>query len=177
MIGTLPSIFHEANKYGFKKSYLVPSIVTFIIAILFTFMGNSVIDIVPEENPSLLALMIYGVIIGFGTIVPGISSSFILMYIGAYEILLDGISSMNLMILIPTGIGFIISIMIFASLINYLFEKIYGYTYYTVIGFVLGSIFAIFPAIDLNIDFIFGIVFCILGALISYTLSRIKISS
>lgn len=43
-------------------------------------------DIISESSPSLIALLIYGVIIGFGSIVPGVSSSFILMYNKTYKI-------------------------------------------------------------------------------------------
>ena len=80
-------------------------------------LEKSVIDVIPEANPSLLALVTYGVIIGFGTIVPGVSSSFILMYIGAYEILLDGIVGLDFMVLIPVGLGFGLSILLFAKII------------------------------------------------------------
>lgn len=171
MIGTLPSVVKEANKHGFKKRYLLPCILTLGITIIFVILENSVINIIPESNPGIIALLIYGVIIGFGTIVPGISSSFILMYIGAYELLLDGIVSFDFMVLIPVGIGFVLSILLFAKLISYLFRKAYGYTYYTVLGFVIGSILTIFPGIEFNLEYLVGIVLCFIGFYLSYSLS------
>jgi len=174
MIGTLPSVIKEANKHGFKKKYLLPSIVTFGITILFVVLENSVINIIPESSPSIIALIVYGVIIGFGTIVPGISSSFILMYIGAYETLLDGIVNMDVMVLIPVGLGFGISIILFAKLISMLFKKVYGYTYYTVLGFVAGSIVTIFPSIEYNLQYLIGIGLCFIGFYLSLTISNYK---
>ena len=174
MIGTLPSVVKEANKHGFKKRYLLPCIITFGITILFVILENNVINIIPESNPGIIALIIYGVIIGFGTIVPGISSSFILMYIGAYEILLDGIVNLDLMVLIPVGIGFVLSIILFAKLISLLFKKIYGYTYYTVLGFVLGSIITIFPAIEYSLEYLIGIVLGFIGFYLSFALSNFR---
>lgn len=174
MIGTLPAVFKEANKRGFKKVYLLPCIITFSITILFMILENSAINIIPENNPGIIAFIIYGVIIGFGTIVPGISSSFILMYIGAYEILLDGIVNFDLMVIIPVGIGFVISIILFAKLISLLFKRIYGYTYYTVLGFVIGSIITIFPGIEFNIEHLIGLVLCLIGFYMSFSLSNYK---
>ncbi|MDF2520155.1 MAG: hypothetical protein K0R84_783 [Clostridia bacterium] len=174
MIGTLPSVVKEANKHGFKKSYLLPCIITFGISVLFVMLENSVINIIPESNPGLAALIVYGVIIGFGTIVPGISSSFILMYIGAYEILLDGIASLNFAVLIPVAIGFALSVLFFAKLISLLFKKIYGYTYYSVLGFVLGSIITIFPDIEASMQYVAGIIICIIGFYLSFALSNYK---
>jgi putative membrane protein len=174
MIGTLPSVFKEANKSGFKKIYLLPCIITFSITILFVILENSVINIIPENNLGIITLIMYGVIISFGTIVPGISSSFILMYIGAYEILLDGIVNIDLSVLIPVGIGFVVSSIIFAKLISLLFKKFYGYTYYAVLGFVVGSIITIFPGIKLNLEYFIGIILCFIGFYLSFTLCNYK---
>lgn len=174
MLGTLPAVFKEANKCGFKKIYLLPCTITFSITVLFMILENNVINIIPESNPGLITLIIYGVIIGFGTIVPGISSSFILMYIGAYEILLDGIVNLDLMVLIPVGMGFAFSILLFAKLISLLFKKIYGYTYYTVLGFVMGSIIIIFPGVELNLEYLIGLGLCFVGFYMSFALSNYK---
>lgn len=174
MVGTLPSVFNAANKKGFRRLYLIPFLLTFSIAIIFMILENSVIDIIPEANPSLLALITYGVIIGFGTVVPGVSSSFILMYIGAYEILLDGIVGLDFMVLIPVGLGFGLSILLFAKIIFYLFKRFYGYTYYTVLGFVMGSILTIVPAVSFNQELLLGIGLCVIGIGLSYFFSRNK---
>lgn len=173
MVGTLPYVFKEANKKGFKRTYILPCIVAFSITLLFMVLENNVIDIIPESSPSLIALIIYGVIIGFGTIVPGVSSSFILMYIGAYEMLLDAIVSINLMVIIPVGVGFGLSILLFAKIINFLFKKVYGYTYYTILGFVMGSIISIAPPLDISLEFLFGVLISIIGCIVSYKLSSL----
>ena len=173
MLGTLPYIFKEANKKGFKRAYILPCIIAFSITVLFMILENSIIDIIPESSPSLIALIIYGVIIGFGTIVPGVSSSFILMYIGAYEMLLDSIVSMDLMVIIPVAVGFGLSILLFANIINFLFKRIYGYTYYTILGFVMGSIISIAPPLDISMEFLLGIIISIIGCIVSYKLSKL----
>lgn len=173
MLGTLPYVFKEANKKGFKRTYILPCIIAFSITVLFMILENSFIDIIPESSPSLIALIIYGVIIGFGTIVPGVSSSFILMYIGAYEMLLDGIVSIDLMVIIPVGVGFGLSILLFANIINFLFKKAYGYTYYTILGFVMGSIISIAPPLDISMEFLLGIIISIIGCIVSYKLSKL----
>lgn len=172
MLGTIPLVIKDANKKGFKKSYLMPCIAAFSMTLSFTILEDNVIDVIPETSPGLLALIVYGVIIGFGTIVPGVSSSFILMFIGAYGTLLDALVSLDLMIIIPVGIGFGLSILLFAKIINYLFDKIYGFTYYAILGFVFGSMIAIIPRVELRFEIVFGIIYCIIGFLFTYTMSR-----
>ena len=167
MCGTIPSVIKDANKRGFKIPYLIPLIIAFGMTTVFTLLENNVINMIPDTSPGLPALLIYGAIIGFGTIVPGVSSSFILMYIGVYEALLDGLVSFNLMIIIPVGLGFGLSILLFARIINFLFRRAYGYTYYAVLGFVLSSIIAIVPSTQLGLELVFGIVYSVLGISIS----------
>lgn len=172
MIGTLPSVFKEANKNGFKKDYILPFIIAFSVTTSFAILENNVIDIIPKNNYSLVALVMYGLIIGFGTIIPGISSSFILMYIGAYEIIIDGIASIDLMVLIPAGIGFAISILLFARLINFFFKRFFAYTYYAILGFVLGSIIAILPSMEFSMEYLLGMIICGIGFFLSYRFSK-----
>ena len=172
MVGTIPSVIKDANKKGFRNIYLIPCITAFLITVAFTILEDKVINVISENNPSLVALVIYGVIIGFGTIVPGVSSSFILMYIGAYENLLDGLVNLDPMVIMPVGMGFGLSILLFAKLIDFLFKKAYGLTYYTVLGFVLGSIISIFPEIEFGIQLIFGIIYCLIGFFLSFLLGQ-----
>lgn len=172
MIGTLPSVFKQANKRGFRSIYIFPCIIAFALTIFSIIIENGGMNILPEASPGVLWLAIYGAIIGIGTIVPGISASFVLMYIGAYQIVLDGIADIDFAVLIPVGIGFVISIVIFAKLISLLFKRFYGYTYYTVLGFVLGSIIAIFPGFGLDLRYCISLLLFVAGFYLSYTLSK-----
>lgn len=172
MIGTLPTVIKQANKKGFKKIYIVPCIIAFGVTILSIALEKAGINIIPDASPGILQLTAYGAIIGIGTIVPGISASFVLMYIGAYQIVLEGIAGINLEVLIPVGIGFVISIILFAKLISLLFKRIYGYTYYAVLGFVIGSIIAIFPGIAFNIKYLISILLFAIGFYLSFSISK-----
>ncbi|MGE5678800.1 MAG: undecaprenyl phosphate translocase family protein, partial [Pseudomonadota bacterium] len=106
-----------------------------------------------------------------GTIVPGISASFVLMYLGAYQLLLEGLSSIDLSVLIPVGVGFGLSIIAFAKIVSYMFRRFYGYTYYTVMGFVIGSIVAIFPGFAPDKKHMFSILLFAAGFYLSLILS------
>lgn len=172
MMGTLSSVFEQANRKGFRKKYILPCITAFGITVLAMVMEKAGIDIIPEAGKGLPHLFAYGAIIGIGTIVPGISASFVLMYIGAYQIVLEGIANINLMIIVPVGIGFVVSIVLFANIINFLFRRFYGYTYYTVIGFVIGSIIAIFPGFSFNIEHLLGVLLFAVGFYLSFSLSK-----
>jgi putative membrane protein len=172
MLGTLPSLLKQANKKGFKRIYILPCIIAFGLTLLAIALEKGGSSITPEIKPGLLQLAAYGAIIGIGTIVPGISASFVLMYIGAYQVVLEGIANIELAVLMPVGIGFVVSIILFAKLISLLFKRIYGYTYYAVLGFVMGSVIAIFPGFAFGAKYLISIFIFAAGFYLSLTLSN-----
>lgn len=172
MIGTFPSVFKTANKNGFKKKYLISFLIALLSTALFTFLEDGIVNIVSEDAPGILELIIYGVIVGFGTIVPGVSSSVILMYIGAYNTLLRAIASVNISLLMPIGIGFVLSFLVLAKVISFLFQYAYGYTYYAVLGFVIGSIVPIFPGAGFSLQYLISFIIMVIGFSISFCLSK-----
>ena len=106
---------------------------------------------------SNLALSLGGFFMSAGVVIPGVSSSVILMICGIYETYLTAIATVNLAVLIPLGAGVIIGSIIFLMIINFLFKYFRSYTYYAIIGFTLGSILVLFPEIGPNVETFIGI--------------------
>ncbi len=177
MFGTIPSVIKEANKKGYKQKYLIALMISFTITLFVTYFENSGIDIINGAGAGSIHLIIYGIIIGFGTIIPGISASIILMYFGAYEIVIGAISNIQIINIIYLGLGFAISVLLLAKLICILFEKAYGFTYYTILGLVLGSIISIFPGLDFTFNYLLNFILLLACWFLSYSLSKIKIKS
>lgn len=80
-----------------------------------------------------------------GIVVPGISSTVILMLIGKYSLYLSAVSSLNLSVLIPMGIGLVAGGLVLLVFIKLCFKYFRNISYYAIIGFVLGSIPVLFP--------------------------------
>ena len=89
-----------------------------------------------------------------GIIVPGISSTIILMLLGVYSIYLSSVSSVYLPILIPLGLGVILGGILFMKLTHFLLDKFYAQTFYCIIGFTIGSILVLIPELGSGIDFL-----------------------
>ena len=175
MLGTVPSVVKQANKHGYKKEYLVPFLISLTITLVLTFMEKNAVSIASNNQTSVVLVIIYGAILGFGTIIPGISASIILMYLGSYEMVIGAISNLQINILFYLGVGFVLSVLLFAKLISSLFQKAYGYTYYGIIGLVIGSIVAIFPGFSLNFIYMVNFLILICCGSISYYLSKIVV--
>ena len=172
MLGTIPFVIQEANKKGYKQKYLIPFAITLSITLIATYFENNAVNIIMDAGTSPLNLLVYGAIIGFGTIIPGVSASIILMYMGAYEIVIGAISNIQITLLIYLGIGFVLNVLLFARIISMLFERAYGITYYAILGLVLGSVISIFPGFHMTLDYLLNLILFLACCLISYSLSK-----
>ena len=82
-----------------------------------------------------------------GVIVPGVSSTLILMLLGVYESYLFSVSTIYLPFLIPLCIGLLIGSIVFMKITKYLLDRFYAQTFFVIIGFTIGSIFVLYPRI------------------------------
>ena len=172
MLGTFPSLFRTANRKGFKWVYIVPFLITLIISIVFSIYEDVIINSIGHGEPGIIQLILYGIIIGIGTVIPGLSSSVMLIYINAYDFVLKATASLDFSVLLPMGIGFVLCFFLLSKIISFMFDRIYGLVYYTILGFVLGSIVPIFPGFHFNMEYLISCIILIAGLLLSYNLSK-----
>jgi putative membrane protein len=89
--------------------------------------------------PNFLSFALCGFMWGISLIVPGLSSSTLQIYLGIYGPLNDGISSLDMGVLIPFVIGIIVTVVLLAKLVNMLFKKHYAVISRIILGFVISS--------------------------------------
>ena len=170
VVGGIPGFIEEANSQNqFKLRYLIATVFGALIAGLLAFLDNSSqgLDAVGDKELTLIQGLISGIILAVGTIVPGISTSFILMYLGWYEPILAAVSNIDILILLMVALGALASGLIFIKLVRILFNNVGGYAYYAVLGFLCVSVILIFPGF--NNSFLQIIICVVLAALGFFT--------
>lgn len=168
ILGSLPSLFKTANnKNGFRLHYLIYTLATFLFTVTLLLLEKKFSSYDVIKNTSFTFLVFAGFVMSIGVVVPGVSSSVLLMILGVYDVYLSAVSSINLYILVPIGIGLIIGGLIFLKLIKYCLDKYHLKTYYAIIGFVLGSILVLYPGISLDITGLSSALLLVMGFYIS----------
>lgn len=148
ILGGLPSLIKIANsKKGFRLHYLIYTIISFSISIFLILLESRISTYTIINSQNIFYLAFSGFVMSAGIVIPGISSTVLLMLLGTYEIYLNAVSSINLSILFPMGIGVVIGGLAFLRLIKYAFEHHFTQTYYIIIGFVVGSLPILYPRI------------------------------
>lgn len=143
IIGTFPGLFREGAKNGKSKGMWVALGVS--TALLLAFFYALKLSTLTAVEPSFAWYVFCGALWGISLIVPGMSSSSVLIFLGLYQPMSVGISTFDLGVLVPFALGIIGTVLLLARLVNHLFEKHYGIAFYCVIGFVIASTIPIIP--------------------------------
>ena len=99
--------------------------------------------VVGTEHP--LYLILCGALAVCAMILPGISGSFILLLLGAYETVLSAVSDRNLLIIAYVGVGAVAGLISFTKLLKWIFENYYSVAIALLTGFLLGSLNKLWP--------------------------------
>ncbi|CAG5081971.1 DUF368 domain-containing protein [Parvicella tangerina] len=97
------------------------------------------------DSDSLLMLFFAGMIAICAMILPGISGSFILLILGAYQTLMIAIDSMDLVVFAVFAAGAGAGLISFSRALKWLFEKYESMTIAVLSGFLLGSLNKLWP--------------------------------
>ena len=147
IIGTIPALLKDVNKKEkFEKKNLIFLFIALIIGIGTVILENN-FNVQNNIDINYIYLFISGFVMSLGIIIPGVSSTIILMLLGVYSTYLQSIANMYLPVLIPMGLGLILGSIIVMKLMKYLMQKYYGKIFYSIIGFTIGSLFVLFPEI------------------------------
>ena len=118
-------------------SKIFPSLLLFSLFALIGIVVSEFLDPSVEVNNFLL--IVYGFIAFSFLIIPGISGSAFLVAIGIYNLIIKAISDFDFSILVPFGIGMLISLMIIPRLIEKLISKYQHTILLLFAGIIFGS--------------------------------------
>lgn len=172
IIGGAPLMYKKASIGGIQSKSWIYFVVGLISVLLMTGEFNDTsVTIVSLTFLRFIWLFVGGVVIAVALILPGISGSFMLLVLGLYNTVITAVTDFNIAILIPIALGGIIGALISAKGIETLLNKYPEQTYMLIFGFVLGSVYGIFPGFEGGLEALIGVVLAIAGFIGIYKVS------
>lgn len=169
--GTFPSLFRTSGRKG-RKAYHWVVLALFAAGTFFFMRWMESIQNV-SVAPSFGSWLLSGALIGLGVVVPGMSPSNFLIYMGLYQPMAAGIKMLNLGVIIPLIIGLVVCVLLFARLVSWLFDRAYTFMYHLILGIVIGSTLAIIPSGVTGWTIAICAVLFVVGAICSFALARV----
>lgn len=174
IIGTVPALWKEAGKHGRSTKDIIILVVSFVVGFLFLWQGAGLFG---EVDQNFFTWMIAGGLIGLGLIVPGLSPSNFLVYMGMYKAMADGFKTFDLSVLIPIAIGGLATVLSLSKLMDWIFSRYFAPMFHFILGIVFASTIMIIPTDYSGIGFL-GFVgcaaLCFLGAALGWWMSRLE---
>ncbi|HIH1198553.1 TPA: DUF368 domain-containing protein [Staphylococcus aureus] len=184
IIGIVPYLLKISNyKTSFTTKHYMIVIAGIAILIVITLMNNGdkhAGETLTLSTGLIIKYFIAGMCASSAMLLPGISGSFMLLVFGVYGTVMLAISEFvklnfaGLPILLAVGFGVLAGFIISSKIIQYFLTHHKLMTFALIIGFVVGSLFAVFPGLPTNIVMWFvSLVVFIIGFIVSLTLGRI----
>ncbi|MDD2377602.1 MAG: DUF368 domain-containing protein [Bacilli bacterium] len=166
VLGGMPVLFKEANTDKKHWTDYIFAIIGILIILLFS-VFNSETSLIDLSNLGgiiqVVTLFVTGIIIAVALILPGISTSFLLLTLGLYEPLLVAVKTFDIGFLIPILLGVAFGVITTTKVLENFLNKKPRQTYLLIIGFVLASTLEVFPGIPIGLDIIWSIIAFIIG--------------
>lgn len=140
--GMLPSLFREAGEQGRTKgSFISLGIAMVVIFALLGTLNVASVTITPNFGWYLFC----GFCLALSVIAPGMSFSTLLMPLGLYTPFVDGIGHIDVSVLLPGGIGALVTVICLAKAVNALFDHYYNLAFHAIVGIVIAATVMIIP--------------------------------
>ena len=172
ILGSIKLVMKQANIKKINIFHILLFAITFSFSIYLIVLENS-LNFSLNINSNTY-LIIAGILMSSGIVIPGISKTVILMMLGIYPMYLSAISNLDFSFLLPIGFGIIIGGIIFLLIINFLFKFAKSYTYFGIIGFIVSSIFVIYPGFSFDIQGFVSVLLLIIFFIIGLKLSDLQ---
>lgn len=173
IISDIPKIFLNIK---IKDYYII--LISFIIMLIISITNINNNYIVKNNYKDIIVFFLSGIAEAIGTIIPGVSSSGLLLVIGTYNEIIKVIGNItniniiiyNIKILMPFTIGLILGVILCIKVIDILLKKYKHKTYSIILGILLSTIvlliIKVFNYKYTILELIIGLIFLIIGILI-----------
>lgn len=175
ILGTIPALMKEAGKKGRNTTDKIIMGVTFVVALVLLMIGQK--NFGGQVDQNFFTWILAGALIGLGIIVPGLSPSNFLVYMGMYKAMSDGIKTLDFGVMVPLAIGGIVCVLSLSKVMDYIFSIAYSKLFHFILGVVFASTIMIVP-LDYSgvsaLGFVMCAVLCVAGAALGWFMSSLE---
>lgn len=145
VIGGIPALYKKTKEKPLKFSSGVYFLIGLVVVVAIGFIPTGNFNISTGSGVThYLMLLVTGIIIALALVLPGISTSHMLLVLGMYDSMLLAITELNIVYIGILGIFTVIGIFLVTKPLEWTMNKFPHQTYCMIIGFVLGSTSEIF---------------------------------
>lgn len=143
IVGMIPTLWQDAGRKGRNRTDYLIMFFSFLLGLVILSFGNTQFGGGVAGN--FWTFLLCGVLISLGILIPGLSPSNFIVYLGLYGEMTRGFSQVDMGVIIPIAIGGVVTIFSLAKVIEYIFSHYYSKFYHFIFGVVMASTLMIVP--------------------------------
>ena len=141
--GTFPALWREAGKEGRGCAAWIACAVSALVVFSTLFYVRHVLHV--TVTPNFWWYNFCGALWGAGVVLPGLTSSSIMMALGLYEPMMQGLADMQFVVLSACLPGMLLAMLLLARIVTWLFQRYYAIVFHGILGVVAASTLVIVP--------------------------------
>lgn len=140
--GMLPALWQEAGSRGRSKASLLATTLAMLFVFSFLSFLNTASFLI---TPGFLWYIFCGFALALSIIAPGMSFSALLMPLGLYAPFVEGLGHLSPAVIIPGGLGCVLTILTMAKAVDTLLTRYYSLSFHAIFGFVTAATIMTIP--------------------------------
>ena len=143
ILGTLPSLIRTAGREKRTGGSYAAFFISF--SLFFTLFMYFRYGVGVTLTPSFFWFVLAGAIWGISIVLPGLSSSAILLFLGLFEPMVHAAANVYFRVLFPLALGGAGAVLLLSRLVNLLYERHFSIMSHSIIGIVVATTIPIIP--------------------------------
>lgn len=145
VIGGLPALYQKTKVSKINISFILYFLLGLGSVLSLGFLKAGDINLAGSKGIMyVVSLLIVGIIIALALVLPGISTSHMLLVLGMYDTMLAAITELDVIYIGTLGIATVIGVFLITKPLEWTMNRFPYQTYCIIIGFVIGSTWEIF---------------------------------
>lgn len=168
--GGIPLIFRKAGIKRLEIKSVPPILAGVAAVVLLAQLPEGLFSPAREGWLAAAAQLAGGVIVAAALVLPGISASHMMYMLGIYEPVMDSVSRLDALSLLPLGAGLLVGTFFTAKALEKLLERHSRGCYLVILGFMAGSLRELVPSGADSVQLLLGAACAVVGFALVRTL-------
>lgn len=137
----LRKAFADENKRSFKLKDVIAILLGVAVTLVFSIIPENILDV--SGTSGIVAFLIFfaiGIICSLTLMLPGISTSYMLLILGAIGTVYRAFETLDVSVLLPMVLGALLGMLLFSRLIEAQLRLHPRTSFLTIFGFIIGSV-------------------------------------
>lgn len=178
IIGSIPMIYKKAVMEKVKPKNVSVFFIALAFMLFSAFFGgdfytnNTLYELGGISFMLLAWVFLASFLSSMSMLIPGVGGSLMMLILGIYTIYIEAVATINIIILTVFVISMAFGVLAGIILTKKMLDSYSQILYFSILGFITGSLFILYPGLSMDIEGLLSVVFGGLFAVLAFWLSK-----